>query len=200
MNIFANQYIDCKDDWEEKSTSAEEKDDETFFEIDVKPKRQIFETKEQKKQFIEEYTKKKKTELCKNYEALGYCKFGLECSFAHGQVELQPKIHLHQKYRTKPCTRYFNQGFCPYGIRCQYQHNNIINHQEFDRYLLNCYKLNGMKPPISQKFLKTQERLDVQRFQQIFNNFQKQGLTIHIYQRSKFFKKLENQYNQTISQ
>ncbi|CAD8133435.1 unnamed protein product [Paramecium octaurelia] len=191
MSICSNQCV--KEDWDEKSTSTEEKDDETFFEIDVKPKKKRFETIEQKKQYIEEYTKKKKTELCKNYEALGYCKFGDECSFAHGQRELQPKIHLHQNYKTKACVRYFNEGFCPYGLRCQYLHNEIINQQKFDRYLLNCYKQNGMKPPISQKFLNTSDRLDIQRFQQIFNNFQKQGLTIHLHNRSKFLKNLENQ-------
>ncbi|CAD8052920.1 unnamed protein product [Paramecium sonneborni] len=193
MNIFESQYIDFKEDWDGQSTSTEEKEDEIIFEIDVQPKRQKFETKEQKKQFIEEYTKKKKTELCKNYQALGYCKFGNECSFAHGQEELQPKIHLHQKYKTKACIRYFNDGFCPYGIRCQYLHNEIINRQEFEIYLISCYKKYGMKPPISQKFLKTTERLDVQRFQQIFKNMQKQGLSINLYHRSNFFKNLENQ-------
>lgn len=79
---------------------------------------------EEKKKFVEDYRKKIKTELCKNFELKGFCKFGgtfnfffvyskfltdlfvifiEKCSFAHGYNELKEKKHLHSNYKTKPC-------------------------------------------------------------------------------------------------
>lgn len=71
------------------------------------------------------YIKKKKTELCKNYQLTGMCKFGDTCSFAHGEHELAPKMHLHTKFKTRPCQKFFREGYCSYGIRCQYVHDEI---------------------------------------------------------------------------
>ncbi|CAD8053789.1 unnamed protein product [Paramecium primaurelia] len=106
--------------------STEVEEDE--FEIGVKPTRKIFNSSLEKQQFIEEYTKKKKTELCKNFMLKGSCKFGSECSYAHGQSELLPKSHLHQNYKTKPCKNFLNNGWCNYGSRCQYIHpDNSLN-------------------------------------------------------------------------
>ena len=42
----------------------------------VKPKKKSFNTPEEKKKFIQDYTKKIKTEICKNWHTTGYCKFG----------------------------------------------------------------------------------------------------------------------------
>ena len=75
--------------------------------------------------------------------------FLLQCSFAHGEKELQPKTHLHEKYKTRPCNRYFSEGFCPYGIRCQYIHDELKDLQKFDKYLNDSYKRQLVKPPIS---------------------------------------------------
>ena len=54
--------------------------------------------------FRENYEKKKKTELCKNFEMFGHCKFGNTCSFAHGSHQLAMKTHLPSNFKTKMCT------------------------------------------------------------------------------------------------
>ena len=51
----------------------------------------------------------------------GECKYGNNCSFAHGDSELkQRKISFN--YKTKPCKQFFELGYCSYGIRCQFSH------------------------------------------------------------------------------
>ncbi|CAK73085.1 unnamed protein product (macronuclear) [Paramecium tetraurelia] len=182
--IYYNQINDYY-----QSVSTDDEDEK--FQIDVQPKRKYFETIEEKRQYIEEYTKKKKTELCKNFELTGFCKFGDECSFAHGQLELQAKTHLHQKYKTKPCNRYFNQGFCPYGIRCQYLHDELKDQQKFEKFLQESYQQFGMKPIIARKFLNNSQRLDIQRFQQVLQKFTKKGFNVGLHTRSKFFVQLQ---------
>ena len=72
------------------------------------------------------YKVKYKTELCKNMQLEGYCKFGKKCSFAHNKEELRQKIHLHEKFKTKPCKSYHLHGYCSYGIRCSYLHDEYI--------------------------------------------------------------------------
>ncbi|CAD8148031.1 unnamed protein product [Paramecium octaurelia] len=171
--------------------------EENTFEIDVKPSKKHFITIQEKKQYIEEYTKKKKTELCKNFVLTGKCKYGYECSFAHGISELQPKTHLHSKYKTKPCKRFFQQGYCPYGIRCQYIHDELINKTEFDGFLQNSYKELGLKAPISSKQLKPDLRNDIQRFIIAMNN-KNIDLELFVYNKPRlsFFKQITDpQYN-----
>ena len=63
-----------------------------------------------------------KTELCKNYDIHGYCKWADNCFFAHGKAELKSKIPVNQFYKTKVCKHFHKGGFCPYGSRCQYFH------------------------------------------------------------------------------
>jgi len=99
---------------------------EPAFEIDVCPRRKKFNTVEERKQFVEDYKKKYKTELCKNWELRGTCKFGDKCCFAHGKHELKEKTLTHTKYKTKPCKQYFQTGYCPYGQRCQYLHKEAL--------------------------------------------------------------------------
>ncbi|CAD8143361.1 unnamed protein product [Paramecium pentaurelia] len=113
---------------------------EEEFDIGVKPKSKRFSSSLEKQKFIEEYTKKKKTELCKNFMLKGSCKFDTECSYAHGYAELLPKVHLHQNYKTKLCKNFINNGWCNYGQRCQYIHpenslNKIKTHklQSYDK-------------------------------------------------------------------
>lgn len=115
----------------------------------MKPKRRFFVTKEEKRHYVEDYKRKIKTELCKNWELKGFCKYGdkvffssflsfmliknkndEKCCFAHGREELKEKTHLHSNYKTKPCKQYFFQGYCPYGYRCQYMHNEIKKSEE----------------------------------------------------------------------
>jgi len=109
-----------------KKCSEDEGSGRVTFEIDVCPKKKKFSTPEERKMFIEEYRRKYKTELCKNWELRGTCKFGDKCSFAHGRHELQNKTALHTKYKTKPCKQYHQIGYCPYGQRCQYLHKEAL--------------------------------------------------------------------------
>lgn len=62
--------------------------------------------------------KMKKTEMCRNMVANGYCKYGQDCSYAHNNDELMAKTHLPSNYKTKLCTQYQDQGYCLYGERC----------------------------------------------------------------------------------
>lgn len=62
-----------------------------------------------------------KTELCRNWEQLGYCHYGLKCQFAHGQRELRHR-ERHPKYKTRVCRNYICYGRCPYGERCTFIH------------------------------------------------------------------------------
>lgn len=63
------------------------------------------------------YKMKYKTELCRNYELQGNCKFALTCCYAHGLSELRDKIHLNSNYKSKICKHYHKEGGCPYGLR-----------------------------------------------------------------------------------
>jgi len=101
------------------------------FEIDVCPKRKKFNNPEERRQFVEEYRRKYKTEMCKNWELRGRCKFGDKCCFAHGRNELKAKVLTHVKYKTKPCKQYHQTGYCPYGQRCQYLHKEAIQPNVF---------------------------------------------------------------------
>jgi len=106
--------------------SQDESADLSSFEIDVCPRRKKFNTVEERRLFVEEYKRKHKTELCKNWELRGHCKFGDKCCFAHGRHELKNKTLIHVKYKTKPCKQYHQTGYCPYGQRCQYLHKEAV--------------------------------------------------------------------------
>ncbi|KAG5518492.1 hypothetical protein PMAC_002888 [Pneumocystis sp. 'macacae'] len=62
-----------------------------------------------------------KTELCKNWEESGECRYGLKCQFAHGRSELRSLLR-HPKYKTSPCKTFMENGSCPYGQRCCFSH------------------------------------------------------------------------------
>lgn len=80
---------------------------------------------------------KYKTEMCKNIEQRGICKWGDQCFFAHGKKELQSKVPYNHYYKTKVCKHYNSTGFCPYAFRCQYFH--IKSYQVFNE-LLECFE------------------------------------------------------------
>ena len=105
--------------------------------IDVKPKSKVFKSTEDKKAFVQEYKMKFKTELCKNFELRGFCKFGDTCSFAHGKHELQQKKHLHEKYKTRLCKDFHETGYCSYGQRCQYLHKETLGVNIFCNFAAN---------------------------------------------------------------
>ena len=63
------------------------------------------------------------------------CKYGNNCSYAHGKENLRLKVTNTTAYRTKKCISFFEKGYCPYGNRCQFAHqleSNIINNP-FDK-------------------------------------------------------------------
>jgi hypothetical protein len=91
----------------------------------IKKPRRKFGCKQEKDKFVESYKLKKKTEICKNWELTGNCKFGATCAFAHGLTELQAKNHLPGNYKTKMCKQFHEEGYCPYGHRCQFLHLSI---------------------------------------------------------------------------
>ena len=62
-----------------------------------------------------------KTEICHYWEMYGECKFGNNCTFAHGNYELK-KRKMTFNYKTKPCKQFFELGYCSYGSRCQFSH------------------------------------------------------------------------------
>lgn len=63
-----------------------------------------------------------KTELCRQYEEKGQCRYGEKCQFAHGDVERR-SLDRHPKYKTEMCRTYHQHGFCNYGLRCNFIHN-----------------------------------------------------------------------------
>jgi len=124
------------------SSSMSSVDFSENFEIDVCPKRKKFTNPEERRQFVEEYKRKYKTEMCKNWELRGTCKFGDKCCFAHGRKELKAKVLTHIKYKTKPCKQYHQTGNCPYGQRCQYLHKEALTPNVFCIPAEGRFKLN----------------------------------------------------------
>ncbi|EKX41970.1 hypothetical protein GUITHDRAFT_51698, partial [Guillardia theta CCMP2712] len=66
-----------------------------------------------------------KTQMCKNFEAHGFCGFGDKCNFAHGKEELRsggraPSDTRH--FKTRLCKTFALKGKCPYGDNCTYAH------------------------------------------------------------------------------
>jgi len=113
------------------SLASVDSSDPSSFEIDVCPKRKRFNNPDERRTFVEDYKRKFKTEMCKNWELRGHCKFGDKCCFAHGRNELKVKVLTHIKYKTKPCKQYHHTGYCPYGQRCQYLHKEAIQPNVF---------------------------------------------------------------------
>jgi butyrate response factor 1 len=70
-----------------------------------------------------EYKLKQKTEMCKNWEMKGSCRWGNKCSYAHGEHELLKKTHLPKNFMTRACETFHKDGFCSFGKRCQFMHS-----------------------------------------------------------------------------
>lgn len=71
--------------------------------------------------FVDKIKKKKKTELCKNFELYHDCFYKDECSFAHGVEELRQNCEL-PKYKAKICKSFTENSVCNFGPRCNYLH------------------------------------------------------------------------------
>ena len=85
-----------------------------------------------------------KTELCMHYEHGRHCPFGTNCTYAHGQAELQmTKLQdLHEAglvdrvtYRIKPCLTWIMTGSCPFGKRCTGIHDARVASSHFSSWL-----------------------------------------------------------------
>jgi hypothetical protein len=63
-----------------------------------------------------------KTELCRQFDENGFCRYGDKCQFAHGGFELR-SLDRHPKFKSEMCRTFHTTGFCPYGHRCHFIHN-----------------------------------------------------------------------------
>ena len=102
------------------------------FRAAVKKPPRKFSNEEERQQFVEDYSRKFKTELCKNWMAFGSCEFGDKCSFAHGKDQLSVKKHVPENYKTKPCRTYSEGKACPYGDRCRFMHIDLTKTSHWD--------------------------------------------------------------------
>lgn len=94
-----------------------------------------------------DFKAKFKTEICHYWEMYGTCRYGTNCAFAHGQVELKQR-HMSSNYKTKPCKQFFENGYCSYGTRCQFSHKR-------DRPSFICYlNLSHFSDLIDTPFIK----------------------------------------------
>ena len=64
-----------------------------------------------------------KTEMCKNYLELGFCRFDQKCYYAHFAHELKVATYKHKKYKTQLCKPFHLEGFCDFGARCAFIHS-----------------------------------------------------------------------------
>jgi hypothetical protein len=104
--------------------------------INLKITHKRYSNQKEKEFFYEKIKRKKKTELCKNYELYHDCYFKDECSFAHGIDELRENIIL-PSYKTKICKSFAENKVCNFGIRCSYRHNIKTKRLFTYNYILN---------------------------------------------------------------
>ena len=89
--------------------------------INLKVEHKRYSNQKEKEFFFEKIKRKKKTELCKNYELYHDCYYGDNCCFAHGLDELRDNISL-PSYKTKMCKSFNENKTCNFGNRCSYKH------------------------------------------------------------------------------
>lgn len=79
---------------------------------------------------------KYKTELCKNFEETGICKYKNKCRYAHGKQELICKGLINKNYKKIKCDKFHGlEGYCQYGDKCQYLHDS----RSIDNFCNNSY-------------------------------------------------------------
>ncbi|KAI9364085.1 hypothetical protein BD770DRAFT_357955 [Pilaira anomala] len=65
-----------------------------------------------------------KTEMCRNWQEMGECRYSKKCRFAHGLEELRC-IQRHVRYKTEICKTFHLTGTCLYGVRCTFIHDEV---------------------------------------------------------------------------
>ena len=65
----------------------------------IKKPKKHFSNHQEREEFVKKYQAKLKTEMCKNWEALGRCFYQNTCSFAHGEHELLKKENLQSNFK-----------------------------------------------------------------------------------------------------
>lgn len=89
--------------------------------INLKINYKRYSNQKEKEFFFEKIKRKKKTELCKNYELYHACFYKNDCCFAHGIEELRDN-YIQSSYKTKGCKSFIENKICNFGIRCSYKH------------------------------------------------------------------------------
>jgi len=112
-----NESNNKKRDKLKSCPNVEQKGPNVNLKIDYKR----YSNQKEKEFFYEKIKRKKKTELCKNYEMYHDCYYKENCSFAHGIEELRDNILL-PSYKTKMCKSFIENKTCNFGIRCSYKH------------------------------------------------------------------------------
>lgn len=96
--------------------------DKTGPNINLKIEHKRYSNQKEKEFFLQKIKRKKKTELCKNYELYHDCYYKEDCCFAHGIEELRDNI-IQPGYKTKLCKSFFENMICNFGVRCTYKHS-----------------------------------------------------------------------------
>ncbi|GAA5811752.1 hypothetical protein MFLAVUS_005195 [Mucor flavus] len=65
-----------------------------------------------------------KTEMCRNWQEMGECRYSKKCRFAHGPEELRC-LQRHVRYKTEICRTFHLTGTCLYGVRCTFIHDEV---------------------------------------------------------------------------
>ncbi len=89
--------------------------------INLKVEHKRYSNQKEKEFFFEKIKRKKKTELCKNYELYHDCYYKNNCCFAHGKEELRNDT-IQPCYKTKLCKSFIENKVCNFGMRCSYKH------------------------------------------------------------------------------
>ncbi|CAD8078834.1 unnamed protein product [Paramecium sonneborni] len=168
QNPILNHQIKSTDHSFDSQSEGEQEDSFELVEKKIK----------NKKSFLQEEPKKKKKEICRNYQIMGICKYREQCFYAHSpsysQITAQPKVLT----KIKPCKRYFN-GICYFGQKCQFLHYECIDVIELREFVEKQYKEQKLIVPLNPSFnlfnqiakLDQNIRFDLQRFHHLYKIF-----------------------------
>ena len=62
-----------------------------------------------------------KTEMCRNWQLTGTCRYGDKCQFAHGLEDLRVRC-VPLQFKTRLCRSFSQFGVCAYGDKCRFIH------------------------------------------------------------------------------